>query len=115
MACDTHALADQVNVGVLPNAACSQHGNLETQELLKMYKERFKLLRRRVLRVRQVHTALVRLMVYKIEQISIAESISRRHWALRLREDDAADPGDGRVVATVLLRLRVARLIAFEL
>ena len=42
--------------------------NLETEELLKVDEERFKLLRRCVLRARQEHTAEVRLMVYDVDQ-----------------------------------------------
>ena len=48
-----------------------------------MNEERFNLLRRLVLRARQQHTAVVRLMVDKVDQISINEAILQLHWVLR--------------------------------
>ena len=84
LARDTRALAEQVDVGVLATAVRSQHVDFETEVLIKVDEERLKLLCRRVLRAREKHAAVIRVMVDKVVLISIAEAILRRHRALKV-------------------------------
>ena len=85
--------------------------NLETEELLEVNEEVLKVLRRRVLGAREEHAAVVLLTVDKLGQLSIAQPTLRRHRALEVRADNAADPVDCRVGAAVALWLYVARLL----
>ena len=68
--------------------------NLETEELLEVNEERLELLCRRVLGAGEEHATVVRLMVKKFDQVSIAEPILQHYRALEIREDDTADPVD---------------------
>ena len=79
-----------------------------------MDEKALELLRRRVLRAREKHEEVIRLVVDEVDQVSITESILRRHRSLKVRADDAVDCVDGRVGTSFSMRLFIARLLSLE-
>lgn len=64
------------------------------QALFKKYKESFELLSLFVLRAREIYSAVVRLVVDKIDEGRVPYSVLPCYWTFQARENDATDSVD---------------------